>query len=429
MPPGWPSGSRSPARSTTPSCRRSPWCTSAAASWPSRGPSPPARCGASPRWPVARRRRCVPWCCARRRRRRPARLPYEKSWRRSAGSAARCRSRSGRPARSRCRSATSASWPPPSGRPSTTWWSTPAPRGRRCSPTATRARWWSRCATTAAASSTTRPRSRPRGRSACSRASRAGSSSSAGRCGWTAGPVRAPRSSCGCRSPRTEMMSTEVSVSDEPVRVMVVDDHPVWRDGVRGDLEASGRAVVVAEAADGGEAIERAREVMPELVLMDLNLPTVRGVEAIRRIVEESPHVKVLVLSASGEEADVLEAVKVGASGYLLKSATAGELAEAVARVRAGEPVFSANLAGLVLGEFRRMSGAVPGSTEPGLTPRETEVLKLVAKGYTYREIADKLVISVKTVQNHVQNILTKLQLSKRYELMRYAIKRGLDRA
>jgi DNA-binding NarL/FixJ family response regulator len=217
-----------------------------------------------------------------------------------------------------------------------------------------------------------------------------------------------------------------VGVSDEPVRVMVVDDHPVWRDGVRGDLEASGRAVVVAEASDGGEAIERAREVMPELVLMDLNLPTVRGVEAIRRIVEESPHVKVLVLSASGEEADVLEAVKVGASGYLLKSATAAELAEAVTRVRAGEPVFSPSLAALVLGEFRRMSSA---ATEPGLTARETEVLKLVAKGYTYREIADKLVISVKTVQNHVQNILTKLQLSKRYELMRYAIQRGLDRS
>jgi DNA-binding NarL/FixJ family response regulator len=217
-----------------------------------------------------------------------------------------------------------------------------------------------------------------------------------------------------------------VCVRDEPVRVMVVDDHPVWRDGVRGDLEASGRAVVVAEASDGGEAIERAREVMPELVLMDLNLPTVRGVEAIRRIVEESPHVKVLVLSASGEEADVLEAVKVGASGYLLKSATAAELAEAVTRVRAGEPVFSPSLAALVLGEFRRMSSA---ATEPGLTARETEVLKLVAKGYTYREIADKLVISVKTVQNHVQNILTKLQLSKRYELMRYAIQRGLDRS
>jgi DNA-binding NarL/FixJ family response regulator len=221
----------------------------------------------------------------------------------------------------------------------------------------------------------------------------------------------------------------KTSLGDDRVRVLVVDDHPIWRDGVRADLDSSGRAVVVGEATDGGEAIQRARETMPDVVLMDLNLPTVRGVDAIRQIVEESPHVKVLVLSATGEEADVLEAVKVGASGYLLKSATAGEIVDAVARVRAGEPVFSANLAGLVLGEFRRMSGAVAGSSEPGLTRRETEVLKLVAKGYTYREIADKLFISVKTVQNHVQNILTKLQLSKRYELMRYAIKRGLDQA
>jgi DNA-binding NarL/FixJ family response regulator len=212
---------------------------------------------------------------------------------------------------------------------------------------------------------------------------------------------------------------------EDRVRVMVVDDHPVWRDGVRADLEASGRVEVVAEAADGGDAIEVAREAMPELVLMDLNLPTVPGVEAIRRIVEESPHVRVLVLSASGEEADVLEAVKVGASGYLLKSSTAAELVDAVVRVRAGEPTFSPSLAALVLGEFRRMSG----TTEPGLTARESEVLKLVAKGYSYREIADQLVISVKTVQNHVQNILTKLQLSKRYELMRYAIRRGLDRS
>jgi DNA-binding NarL/FixJ family response regulator len=125
---------------------------------------------------------------------------------------------------------------------------------------------------------------------------------------------------------------------EDRVRVMVVDDHPVWRDGVRADLEASGRVEVVAEADDGGDAIERARE-------------------AIRRIVEESPHVKVLVLSASGEEADVLEAVKVGASGYLLKSATAAELVDAVLRVRAGEPTFSPSLAALVLGEFRRMSG------------------------------------------------------------------------
>jgi len=213
----------------------------------------------------------------------------------------------------------------------------------------------------------------------------------------------------------------------DPIRVMVVDDHPVWRDGVKGDLERSGAATIVAEASDGGDAIERAREAMPDLVLMDLRMPGVGGVDAIRQIVEESPHIKILVLSASAEESDVLEAVKVGAAGYILKSATSDELVEAVRRIRRGEPVFTAPLAGLVLSEFRRVSTASSG--EPVLTPRENEILKLVAKGYTYREIAEQLFISVKTVQNHVQNILSKLQLRRRYELMRYAIQRGLDKA
>jgi DNA-binding NarL/FixJ family response regulator len=212
----------------------------------------------------------------------------------------------------------------------------------------------------------------------------------------------------------------------EAVKVLIVDDHPVWRDGVHADLEAAGHSVV-GETSDGREAIALARDAMPEVVLMDLQLPHVSGVEATRRIVEESPHVKVLVLSASAEERDVLEAVKAGAAGYLLKSATSEELVDAVARVRDGEPVFTPSLAGLVLDEFRRIAKKDTG--EPELTARENEVLKYVAKGYTYREIGEKLFISTKTVQNHVQNILTKLQLRKRYELMRYALQRGLDQA
>jgi DNA-binding NarL/FixJ family response regulator len=167
----------------------------------------------------------------------------------------------------------------------------------------------------------------------------------------------------------------------EKVRVMVVDDHPVWRDGVRADLEESGFAVVVAEANDGGEAIVRARECMPEVVLMDLNLPTVNGVEATRRIVQDSPHAKVIVCSASGEESDVMEAVKAGACGYLLKSSRPAEVVDAIRRTCAGEAVFSPSLAGMVLQEFRRMASKDPG--EPTLTARENEVLVLVAKGYT----------------------------------------------
>jgi DNA-binding NarL/FixJ family response regulator len=204
-----------------------------------------------------------------------------------------------------------------------------------------------------------------------------------------------------------------------------VADHPVWRDGIKADLEGSGFSVV-AEAADGGEAIDVCRASMPDVVLMDIRLPTVSGVDATRRIVEESPHVRILVVSVSADDADVIEAIKAGAAGYVLKSAPGAEVADAVRKVHMGEPVFSASLAGLVMEEFRRLAKGDP--SEPRLTPRENEILKYVAKGYTYREIGQKLFISTKTVQNHVQNILTKLQLRKRYELMRYAIQRGLDR-
>jgi DNA-binding NarL/FixJ family response regulator len=217
-------------------------------------------------------------------------------------------------------------------------------------------------------------------------------------------------------------------VSDEPqepIRVVLVDDHPSLRDGVRADLEASGVATVVGEAADGGEAIEVVREAMPDVVLMDLSLPRVQGRDAIKAIVEESPHVKILVFSASEAEANVLEAIKLGAAGYLLKTSTADELVSGVTRVHAGDAVFTPSLAGLLLSEFRRTAEEEPG--EPGLTQRENEILRLVAKGYSYGDIAKELFISTKTVQNHVRNILTKLHLRSRYELMRYAIRKGLD--
>jgi DNA-binding NarL/FixJ family response regulator len=150
----------------------------------------------------------------------------------------------------------------------------------------------------------------------------------------------------------------------------------------------------------------------------------VSGVEATRAVVQALPGVRVLVLSASGEQDDVLDAVKAGATGYLVKSAGVAELVDAVRRTAEGDPVFTPGLAGLVLGAFRGMTAPEP---ETRLTDRETEVLRLVAKGLTYKQVAERLVLSHRTVQNHVQNVLGKLQLHTRYELVRYAVRKGLD--
>ncbi|MGH3899447.1 MAG: response regulator [Pseudonocardiaceae bacterium] len=207
---------------------------------------------------------------------------------------------------------------------------------------------------------------------------------------------------------------------------MVVDDHPIWRDGVARDLTERGFDVV-ATAADGAAALRIIPAVRPDVVLMDLNFATggPSGAQTTQRIIDTWPDIRVLVLSASGEHADVLAAVQAGASGYLVKSALAEELVEAVRRTADGDAVFSAGLAGLVLGEYRRMA-LDPRPDVPRLTERETEVLRQVAKGRTARQIADQLVISHRTVENHVQSTLRKLQLHNRVELARYAIEHGL---
>ncbi|MEU6977163.1 MULTISPECIES: response regulator transcription factor [unclassified Streptomyces] len=215
---------------------------------------------------------------------------------------------------------------------------------------------------------------------------------------------------------------------------MVVDDHPMWRDAVARDLAEAGLDVV-ATAGDGEQAVRRAAAAGPDVLVLDLNLPLKPGVQVCKELVGADPRLRVLVLSASGEHADVLEAVKSGATGYLLKSASTEELIDAVRRTSVGDPVFTPGLAGLVLGEYRRLASEplpAAGADEPKapqLTERETEVLRLVAKGLSYKQIAERLVISHRTVQNHVQNTLGKLQLHNRVELVRYAIERGLDDA
>jgi DNA-binding NarL/FixJ family response regulator len=215
----------------------------------------------------------------------------------------------------------------------------------------------------------------------------------------------------------------------EKITVMVVDDHPMWREGVARDLTEAGFDVV-ATAANGTDALTRATAVRPRVVVLDLQIPAPNGAEVTARLVKDDPTVRVLILSASGEQEDVLEAVKAGATGYLVKSASRAELLSAVARVAEGDTVFTPGLAGLVLGEYRRLSDTPAASADPDtprLTDRETEVLRLVAKGLSYKQIAERLFLSHRTVQNHVQNTLRKLQLHNRVQLVRYAIEQGLD--
>ena len=210
------------------------------------------------------------------------------------------------------------------------------------------------------------------------------------------------------------------------VRVMVVDDHPMWREGVARDLAEAGFEVV-ATAANGKDAVTRFPAARPDVLVLDLQIPEPNGVAVTAEVLRQDPAARVLILSASGEQADVLAAVKAGATGYLVKSASSAELVDAVVRTSEGEAVFTPGLAGLVLGEFRRIAEGPADDPRDQLTERETEILKMVATGMSYKQIAARLVLSHRTVQNHVQNTLRKLQMNNRVQLTRWAIEHGLD--
>jgi len=206
----------------------------------------------------------------------------------------------------------------------------------------------------------------------------------------------------------------------DAVRVVIADDHQIWRSGVRSDLGSNFH--VIGEAGDADEAIEVIRRTKPALVICDLNMPNGGGIKVAKQCGEETA---IVMLTVSEAERDLLDAVAAGAVGYLVKSTPSEELRQALWRAAHGEPVFSPSLASLVLGEFRRLNNK--GGAIQAISEREREVLQYVARGHTYREIGEELFIAEKTVENHVRNILGKLHLNRKQELIRYALEHGIE--
>jgi DNA-binding NarL/FixJ family response regulator len=214
-----------------------------------------------------------------------------------------------------------------------------------------------------------------------------------------------------------------------PPRVVLVDDHGLFRSGVRAELGL--RVTVVGEADDVAPAIEVIEGVLPDVVLLDVHLPGGGGQAVIAAVKREHPEVKFLALSASDAPEDVIAVIRAGARGYVTKTISTSDLADAIQRVADGDAVFSHRLAGFVLDAFA--AAPSPEDVKPSfdpeldqLTTREREVLRLIAQGYTYKEIARELYISVKTVESHVSSVLRKLQLSTRHQLTRWAAERRL---
>ncbi|WP_427383558.1 response regulator [Janibacter sp. G56] len=214
----------------------------------------------------------------------------------------------------------------------------------------------------------------------------------------------------------------------ESIRVLVVDDHVLYRRGLQAVVGIEPDIEIVGEASDGAEAVEVAREVAPDVVLLDVRLPGLSGPAAAARIREESPSTRILMLTGSDEEEDLFDAVRAGANGYLLKDGEPDKIAASIRAVHGGQSLIPASLAAQLLAEFaamgRRESAFEPGA--PTLTEREREVLALVAQGRKNREIAELLFISENTVKNHVRNILEKLQLHSRVEAALYAVRTRL---
>jgi DNA-binding NarL/FixJ family response regulator len=214
----------------------------------------------------------------------------------------------------------------------------------------------------------------------------------------------------------------------DPIRILIADDHPLFRDGLRGLLDSVSDTEVVGEAQTGAEAIAQATALQPDVVLMDIKMPDLNGIEATREIIHISPHVGVLVVTMFEDDDFVFAAMRAGARGYVLKGANQAEMLRAIRAVANGEVIFGPAIARRVMGFLSSSHTAVMGRIFPELTERESEVLSLIARGRTNDEIAERLALSLKTVRNHVSNIFSKLQVADRAQAVIRAREAGLGR-
>ncbi len=213
----------------------------------------------------------------------------------------------------------------------------------------------------------------------------------------------------------------------ERIRVMLVDDHALFRKGVASLLAACPDIEVVGEADNGVQALSKVADLMPDLILMDIQMPELDGLEATRRIVAEHPYVKIVMLTVAEEDRSLFDAVKAGAQGYLLKRMEPDEFLAMVRGISRGEAPISRSMASRILGEFgRRVQGPQPEDPAAKLTPREREVLQLLTQGDTNKEIANALCVSENTVKNHLKNILAKLHLQNRVQAVAFALREGI---
>jgi DNA-binding NarL/FixJ family response regulator len=221
------------------------------------------------------------------------------------------------------------------------------------------------------------------------------------------------------------------SPASDPIRALIVDDHALFRRGLEMVLAAEDDIELVGEASDGAEAVQKAGESLPDVVLMDIRMPKSSGIEACRAMKEVAPSSKIVMLTISDEEADLFEAIRAGASGYLLKDIPLDEVADVVRAVHGGQSLINPSMAAKLLTEFaalnkRDQEERAEQVPPPKLTDREMQVLKLVAKGMNNRDIAKELFISENTVKNHVRNILEKLQIHSRMEAVMIAVREKL---